>query len=464
MANVDLSVQECREVRHAAAQIACCDFPQQLATVASRISTLAAMEPAAKRTNAPLQPVRGTHDLLPAAALRHRAVVERARAVALLYGFREMATPIFEFSEVFRRSLGDTSDVVTKEMYSFTDKGGEEITLRPEGTAGVARAVVSNGLSQELPAKFFYAGPMFRYERPQKGRLRQFHQIGIELIGVAQPLADVEVIACGAAILRELGVLDRTVLELNTLGDAESRQAYRRVLVDYLSGFRDRLSEDSRTRLERNPLRVLDSKDEGDRRIVAQAPLYSDHLTPAARDFFAAVTGGLDALGIRYQINPRLVRGLDYYGHTAFEFTAEELGAQKTVMAGGRYDGLIAEMGGPPTPGIGWAGGVERIGMLIAEPEAPARPIAIVPVGAQAEREALVLAERLRRAGYAAELGFSGNLGKRLKRANKLNARAAVIIGDDELKKGTATLRDLDTGAQEEAPLSSLEERLSQFR
>ena len=422
------------------------------------------MEAHPKRTNATLQPVRGTHDILPAEALRHRAVVESARAVALRYGYREMATPIFEFSEVFRRSLGDTSDVVTKEMYSFTDKGGEEITLRPEGTAGVARAVVSNGLAQELPVKFFYAGPMFRYERPQKGRLRQFHQIGIELIGVAHPLADIEVIACGAAILRALGVLDRTVLELNTLGDPESRQAYRRVLVDYLGPYRERLSEDSRARLERNPLRILDSKDEGDRRIVAEAPLYSDHLTAAARDFFAAVTGGLDALGIRYVVNPRLVRGLDYYGHTAFEFTAEELGAQKTVMAGGRYDGLVAEMGGPPTPGIGWAGGIERIAMLIGDPPSPPRPIAVVPVGAAAEQPALAVADRLRRAGFAVELGYSGNVGKRLKRANKLNARAAVLLGEDELAKGAATLRDLDTGAQEEAPLSSLEERLSRFR
>lgn len=422
------------------------------------------MQPAAKRTTSPLQPVRGTHDLLPPEAARHRTVVETARSVALRYGYREMATPIFEFSDVFRRSLGDTSDVVTKEMYTFIDKGAEELTLRPEGTASVARAVVSNGLAQELPVKFFYSGPMFRYERPQKGRLRQFHQIGIELIGVAQPLADVEVIACGAAILSGLGVLDRTVLEINTLGDPESRQAYRRVLVEYLHRYRDALSQDSRGRLERNPLRVLDSKDEGDRRIVADAPLYSDYLTSAARDFFAAVSDGLDAIGLHYVVNPRLVRGLDYYGHTAFEFTAEELGAQNTVMAGGRYDGLIAEMGGPPMPGIGWAGGIERIAMLIAEPPPPPRPIAVVPVGAAAERQALILADRLRRNGFAVELGYSGNLGKRLKRANKLNARAAVILGEDELAKGAATLRDLDTGAQEEAPLSSLEERLSRFR
>jgi histidyl-tRNA synthetase len=422
------------------------------------------MEPVTKRPRSSLQPVRGTHDLLPAEAVRHRAVIDTAARVALRYGYREMATPVFEFSDVFRRSLGDTSDVVTKEMYTFTDKGGEEITLRPEGTAGVARAVISNGLAQDLPLKFFYAGPMFRYERPQKGRLRQFHQIGIELIGIAQPLADIEVIACGAAILRELGVLDRATLEINTLGDTESRQAYRDVLVNYLRQFWNELSEDSRLRLERNPLRVLDSKDEGDRRIVAEAPLYSDYLTEAARKFFAEVTGGLDALGIPYVLNPRLVRGLDYYGHTAFEFTAEELGAQKTIMAGGRYDGLIAEMGGPLTPGIGWAGGIERIGSLIAEPLAPARPIAIVPIGTAAEREGLIIADRLRRGGFAIDLGYSGNLGKRLKRANKLNARAAIILGSDELAKGAATLRDLDSGLQEEVPVAALEERLRRFR
>jgi histidyl-tRNA synthetase len=236
------------------------------------------------------------------------------------------------------------------------------------------------------------------------------------------------------------------------------------VLVDYLRQFWNELSEDSRLRLERNPLRVLDSKDEGDRRIIAEAPLYSDYLTTAAREFFAEVTAGLDALGIRYQLNPRLVRGLDYYGHTAFEITAEELGAQKTIMAGGRYDGLIAEMGGPPTPGIGWAGGIERIGTLIAEPPAPPRPIAVVPIGTAAEREGLILADRLRRSGLVIDLGYSGNLGKRLKRANKLNARAAIILGADELAKGAATLRDLDSGVQEEVPLAALEERLMRFR
>ena len=245
-----------------------------------------------------LQPVRGTHDILPEEMRKHRRVIETARAVAERYGYLEAQTPIFEFSEVFKRTLGDTSDIVTKEMYSFTDRGGEQLTLRPEGTASFARALISEGLSQDLPLKYFYHGPMFRYERPQKGRMRQFHQTGVELLGVAHPQGDVEILAVGAAILRQLGVLDRTVLELNTLGDNESRQGYRKVLVDYLGSHKSSLSQDSLDRLERNPLRVLDSKDEGDQKIVADAPLYSDHLNEASRAFFDAVKSGLDALGI----------------------------------------------------------------------------------------------------------------------------------------------------------------------
>jgi histidyl-tRNA synthetase len=365
---------------------------------------------------------------------------------------------------VFKRTLGDTSDIVTKEMYSFTDRGGEMLTLRPEGTAGVARALMSGGLSQHLPLKYFYHGPMFRYERPQKGRMRQFHQIGVELLGVAQPLGDVEVIALGAQILDEIGVLAHTTLELNTLGDSESRQSYRKVPVAYFEGHRDRLSEDSRERLTRNPLRILDSKDEGDRRIVAEAPLFADHLNAASRDFFAEVKAGLDALGIAYHLNPRLVRGLDYYCHTAFEFTTDQLGAQGTVMGGGRYDGLVGIMGGPETPGVGWAAGIERLALLLKSPPAPPRPIAVVPIGGETANEALKLAVALRRDGYVVELGYGGNVGKRMKRANKLNARAAVIIGTDELARQAVTLRDLDTGDQEEVPVAALKERLARFR
>jgi histidyl-tRNA synthetase len=411
-----------------------------------------------------LQPVRGTHDLLPEDNRRHRRIIDVARDIGGRYGFEEMATPIFEFTDVFARGIGEATDVVSKEMYTFEDRGGERITLRPEATAGIMRAFISNGLQQSLPLKFFYHGPMFRYERPQKGRQRQFHQIDIELLGVAGPQADIEVIAAGRDIIDALGFGGQVTLELNTLGDSESRQAYRAVLVDYLRGHQDKLSKDSLDRLTRNPMRVLDSKDEGDRRIVAEAPVYSDYLNAASRDFFARVRAGLEALGIAYTINPRLVRGLDYYCHTCFEFTTATLGAQGTVMGGGRYDGLIGVMGGPETPGVGWAAGIERLAMMLAETPAAPRPIALIPIGEAAERRALVLAHDLRRAGFAIEHGYGGNLGKRMKRANKLNARAAVLIGDDELARGAATLRDLDTGEQVAAPLDALAEALARFR
>ncbi len=413
---------------------------------------------------ASLQPVRGTHDLLPEEMRSHRRVVETARRVVELYGYEEIATPIFEFSQVFERTLGEASDIVTKEMYSFSDKGGDVITLRPENTAGVARCFISEGLTQQVPVRFFYAGPMFRHERPQKGRQRQFHQVGIELIGLAQPQADIEVIAAGVRVLDGLGVLDRTVLEINTLGDPESREAYRGVLVDYFSRHIDALSEDSRARLARNPLRILDSKDEGDRRVVAEAPLFADYLNEASVDFFERVKAGLTALGIGYQLNPRLVRGLDYYSHTAFEFTTTALGAQGTVLAGGRYDGLIKMMGGADTPGVGWAAGVERLAMLCGAAPALRRPVALVPVGVAAEAEAFKLAERLRGVGLRVDLAYSGNLGRRMKRANRVDAAASVLVGEDELARGVATVRNMDTGTQDEVALTSLEEYLAQYR
>lgn len=410
---------------------------------------------------AALQPVRGTHDLLPEDHRRHRHVIDRAAAVSALYGYEFMSTPIFEFTQVFKRTLGDTSDVVTKEMYTFTDKGGDEVTLRPENTAGVCRAYMSNGLAQHAPVRYFYGGPMFRYERPQKGRLRQFHQIGIELIGAPQPLADIEVIACGAAILDSLGILERTELELNTLGDTDSRTAYRQALVDYFSGHKDALSADSLDRLDRNPLRILDSKDEGDRKLIADAPVFSDYLNQESQDFFATVRQGLDDIGIRYRLNPRLVRGLDYYCHTAFEFTTTELGSQSAVMAGGRYDGLIEMMGGPSTPGVGWAAGIERLSMLASEPAQPTRPVALVPMGEAAERQALKLAETLRGAGIQVDMAFGGNMKRRMKRADKVNATAAVILGDDELQRGVVQIKDLATGEQVEAPIDGLAARLA---
>jgi len=411
-----------------------------------------------------LQPVRGTQDLLPAQMRRHRMVTDTARLIAERYGFEEIATPIFEFTEVFSRPIGEATDIVAKEMYSFKDRGGEEITLRPENTAGVVRAALSNGLQQSLPLKLFYSGPMFRYERPQKGRFRQFHQVGIELLGVAQPQADIEVIALGARILGALGVLERTELQLNTLGDTESRQRYRGELVTYFERYRGDLSEDSLRRLEVNPLRILDSKDPGDIEINKGAPEYGDSLSEASREFFGVLRRGLDLLGISYVVSPRLVRGLDYYCHTAFEFVTTDLGAQGTVLGGGRYDGLMGLMGGPETPGVGWAAGVERLAMLIGEPAAAPRPIAIVPIGEAGEAAALALAETLRGAGFAVDLGYSGNAGKRMKRANKINARVAIVLGEDEMKRQAAMLRDLDTGEQTEIPLGALEDRLAQFR
>jgi histidyl-tRNA synthetase len=305
---------------------------------------------------------------------------------------------------------------------------------------------------------------MFRYERPQKGRYRQFHQIGAEMIGPAQPQADVEIIALGAEILDALGVLKSCEIQLNTLGDLASRQAYRAALVEYFSAHRERLSEDSLDRLTRNPLRILDSKDEGDQAIVAGAPAFDEFLNQASRDFFDSVRRGLDALGLAYVRNPRLVRGLDYYCHTAFEFVTTELGAQGTVLGGGRYDGLMALMGGPDLPGIGWAAGIERLAMLLAEPPAETRPIAVIPVGEAAELPALKLTQDLRRAGFTVDLGYSGNAGKRMKRANKINARVALILGDDELARGAVMLRDLDGGEQHEVVLAEIAEKLAPFR
>lgn len=412
---------------------------------------------------AKLQPVRGTRDILPDELRRHRFIEEIARDVAICYGYSEIETPIFEFSEVFKRTLGDTSDIVKKEMYTFADKGGDQLTLRPEGTAGVARMLISGGLAQNLPLKYFYRGPMFRYERPQKGRFRQFHQTGVELLGVAQPLGDIEVIALGAAFLDSLGILSKATLELNTLGNTKSRECYREELITYFNDHRSDLSTDSQERLERNPLRILDSKDKCDGEVIANAPNFSDSLDQESTEFFEAVTQGLDTLAITYLLNPRLVRGLDYYCHTAFEFTTKELGAQGAILAGGRYDGLVEQMGGKATAGVGWAGGIERLAMLSQLSPKVKRPFAIIPVGPELQSKSLSLANDLRSRGFAIELAYSGNMSRRLKRANKLNAKASIILGSDELERGAVTLRNLDTGDQEEVPLEMLASYLKKY-
>lgn len=407
-----------------------------------------------------LRPPRGTHDLLGEELRRHRKVAETGRELARRYGYGEIATPIYEHLEVFARTLGETSDVVTKEMSVFETRERERVCLRPENTAAVARAVITGGLAQDLPLKLFYYGPMFRSERPQKGRYRQFHQIGVELMGAAEPMADVEVVALGQHVLDELGVADRVTLELNSLGDPESRQAYRVALVEYLEGHRDRLSHESVERLERNPLRILDSKDENDRAVLADAPPLEEYLTAPSRDFFARVRDGLDRFGVRYRLNPALVRGLDYYTHTTFEFVTTALGSQGAVIAGGRYDGLMRTMGGPDIPGVGWAAGVERLAMLLSESPAADRPVAVVPIGDAAEAPAWELAQRLRREGVAVEIGYKGKPGQRMKRASKVGARYALSLGDEELARGVVKLRDLDSGVDEEVALEGVVGRL----
>lgn len=410
-----------------------------------------------------LNPPRGTTDLLPEAYRRHRKILDVAHGVVGLYGFQEISTPIFESTDVFTRTLGETSDVVTKEMYTFEDKKGRSLSLRPEGTAGVARAFISQMRSEPLPLKLYYQGPMFRYERAQKGRQRQFHQCGVELLGVAEPLADIEVITLGAHVLEQLGVSKKVTLQISTLGDTNTRQAYREILVGYLKDYEADLSMDSQTRLARNPMRIFDSKDVNDQAIIANAPKLIDNMNIESADFFAAVQAGLDSAGVAFEINPSLVRGLDYYCHTAFEFVTETLGAQGTVMAGGRYDGLIETMGGPATPGIGWAAGIERLTLMVNDVPSQKSSVAMIPIGSEAERKALEIAGRLRRAGFSINMGYSGNLKKSLKQADKARTLAAIIIGEEELAKGVATVRDMETGVQTEANLSSLEGALARF-
>ena len=405
----------------------------------------------------PLQPVRGTRDLIGEDAARHAFVVETARRVTALYGFSEWQTPIFEDTKVFSRTLGETSDVVTKEMYTFEDRGGDSVTLRPEGTAGVCRALITAGLTQTLPQKVFYTGPMFRYERPQKGRYRQFHQIGVELLGPSTPLADAEVIACGWQILNELGIAKDVVLNINTLGDAQSRDNYRAALVAYFTRHAETLSPDSKLRLEKNPLRILDSKDENDQKLVAGAPLIYDHLSKDAAAFYAGLKSALAAFGVPFTENPRIVRGLDYYNHTAFEFVTTALGSQGTVLAGGRYDGLVEQMGGPKVPGIGWGAGIERLAMLIAPPEKVTANIVIIPERDEvSQSRAIAAAAFLRAKHIGVEIAFSPGFKNGLKFANRIGAAWAILANAE-----TLALKNLEDGAQSDVNFDDLAYRFA---
>jgi histidyl-tRNA synthetase len=409
----------------------------------------------------PVQPVRGTQSLLGEDADRLAAVVAAFDRVRRLYGFKRVDVPTIEQTQVFARSIGETTDVVSKEMYSFEDRGGESITLRPEFTAGICRAYLSEGWQQYAPLKAATHGSAFRYERPQKGRFREFHQLDAEIIGAGEPQADVELLSFGYQLLQELGISEGVTLELNTLGDPETREAWRTSLIDYFEGHKANLSEDSIARLKRNPLRILDSKDPKDRAICAEAPSVDQHLTSEASDFFAAVTARIDAAGVPWKRNVRLVRGLDYYRHTAFEFVTDRLGAQGTVIAGGRYDGLMEALGGPHTPAVGWAAGIERLAMMIDAPE-PHRPsVVIVPLGERAESQATGILAGLRREGIAADMAYRGNMKRRLGKANDAGAAYALIIGDDELDRGEAQLKNLVSGEQRSVSLELLAEAIA---
>ena len=377
------------------------------------------------------QPVRGTQDMYGETEERFAHVVSTFERVRRLYGFKGLQLPVIEPTAVFARSLGEATDVVSKEMYTFEDRGGDSITLRPEFTAGIARAYLTNGWQQHAPMKVTAHGPLFRYERPQKGRYRQFHQIDAEIIGAAEPAADVELLVMADQLLHELGIKEGVTLELNTLGDAESRDAWRAALITYFNDHKDVLSEDSLSRLEKNPLRILDSKDPDDRGVAHAAPKIDEFLSGEAQDFFGAVTAGLDAAGVAWTRNAKLVRGLDYYRHTAFEFTTDRLGAQGTVLGGGRYDGLIENLGGPATPAVGWAAGIERLAMLVDVPSGFQLDAMIVLENDAGVRQAISLLRQLRSAGISADMIASGSPKKRYDKAVRHNPLAILRVNEN---------------------------------
>ncbi|USU07753.1 histidine--tRNA ligase [Sphingomonadaceae bacterium OTU29MARTA1] len=405
--------------------------------------------------------VRGTQDIFGEEQRRFAHVLDTFERVRRLYCFQRVDLPVFEATEVFARSIGETTDVVSKEMYTFPDRGGDSLTLRPEFTAGIARAFLTEGWQQYTPLKLSTSGAVFRYERPQKGRYRQFHQIDAEILGAPEPAADVELLVMADQVLRELGIADGVTLQLNTLGDAETREAWRAGLVAHFEAHRGELSEDSLTRLDKNPMRILDSKDPRDRPIADAAPDIDAYLTDEARAFFDAVTAGLDAAGVAWTRNARLVRGLDYYRHTAFEFVTDRLGAQGTVLAGGRYDGLVESLGGAPTAGVGWAAGVERLAMLLDEPDLSSVEAVVIPAGAAAEQQAIALLADLRRAGLTVDMSFRGNMKKRLAKADAQGAEIVFIIGEDELVGKTITVKLLRQGRQESWPFAKMQHMIA---
>ena len=407
-----------------------------------------------------IQSVRGTKDIYSSTMRNYNYIINEARFVSELFGYEEASFPIFERAEVFSRPLGVSSDVVSKETYTFEDRGGENITLRPEGTAGVMRSILSEGKINDLPLKLFYSGPMFRYERPQKGRLRQFFQIGIESIGNHGPLEDAEVIACGATLLQRLGFQQDCVLNINSLGDEESRNLYRKSLVDYFSKNLDKLSQLSQSRLSMNPLRILDSKESQDQEVIYKAPLFSSYLNNSSIDHFEKVKSFLNTSGIEYSHNEKLVRGLDYYSHTTFEFITTKLGSQGTVLGGGRYDGLSEMLGGPSIPAVGFAAGVDRLVMLSSNLDETSGIISILPVEEKNFAYCYNLLKIFRENDIKCEIFKGGNLSKNLKKINKKNRKLIIIVGDDEIQKKQVILKDLSSGEQQKIEKSDLLEKI----
>jgi histidyl-tRNA synthetase len=401
--------------------------------------------------------IKGFNDILPGEVEKWQHIEATARRVFELYGFAEIRVPIMEKTELFARSIGDATDIVEKEMYSFTDKGENQVTLRPEGTASVMRAFIEHKLYANDPvAKLYYLGPMFRYERPQKGRYRQFHQIGAEVTGVVDPKVDAQLLTMLCHFFAELGLTEPT-LQINSLGCPECRPAYRQALKEFLRAKFELLCDDCKRRFETNPLRALDCKSTGCQEATKGAPSVLDHLCAGCADHFARVRGYLESVGTSYSINPRMVRGLDYYTRTTFELVTGLLGSQSAVAAGGRYDGLIAELGGPALPGIGFAMGVERVALLLAEQKFPKRPdLFIAALGEPAQAEAFRLMTSLQRQGVSVEIDYEGkSLKSQLRRSDKFNARFTLIIGEDELAKGKGALKNMDQGSQEEVLLTA---------
>jgi len=403
-----------------------------------------------------LAPLRGMKDLLPHEWRIAKHIENIALQTGKLYGYEGFSTPILESASVFDRTLGDTSDVVSKEMYCFADKKGRLVALRPEFTASIMRAVISNGLKHKLPLKLFSSGPLFRYDRPQEGRQRQFHQVNFEYIGALGSYSDAETIALATHFLSNLGILEDITLELNSLGCSETRKSYQTALVAYFKNYLSDLSTDSKQRLEQNPLRILDSKDENDRLISKDAPVISDFYSNEAKEYFKQVRHHLDNLGVNYVINPKLVRGLDYYSHTTFEFTTSKLGAQSTVLAGGRYDGLAQLMGEDEIPAIGFAAGIERLAMMCKFSLEQERPTYIIPIGNECLDYSILLINQLRKINISAIIEFDGKIGKRLQAAVSANAKYVIFIGTQELNTNSYKLKDLDTGVEQTVTIAEM--------